>query len=129
MINLNRENCHNFSMAEKLGRCPFISVCKSDCVYVWKAAYDNQQQYMSAEEKIEELENRISDLENELNSSEESADQAISEAEDWEQSYDEMIDDLARVMNDESIEKLCNYRDDGKVGEWAEEVCSRRIKL
>ena len=40
-----------------------------------------------------------------------------------------MINDLARVMNDESIEKLCNYRDDGKVGEWAEEVCSRRIKL
>lgn len=129
MINLNRENCHNFSMAEKLGRCPFISVCESDCVFVWKAAYDNQQQYMSAEEKIEELENRISDLENELNSSEESADQAISEAEDWEQSYNDMIDDLARIMNDESIEKLCNYRDDGKVGEWAEEVCSRRIKL
>ena len=45
------------------------------------------------------------------------------------ESYDEVINDLARVMNDEPIEKLCNYRDDGKVGEWAEEVCSRRIKL
>lgn len=128
-MELNRENCHNFNMAKKLGRCPFVSICEQDCVYVWKATYDNQQQYMSAEEKIEELENRISDLENELNSSEESTDQAISEAEDWEQSYNDMIDDLARIMNDESIEKLCNYRDDGKVGEWAEEVCSRRIKL
>ena len=128
-MELNRENCHNFNMAEKLGRCPFVSICEQDCVYVWKAAYDNQQQYMSAGDKIEELENRISDLENELNSFEESADQAISEAEDWEQSYNDMIDDLARIMNDESIEKLCNYRDDGKVGEWAEEVCSRRIKL
>lgn len=128
-MELNRENCHNFNIAEKLGHCPFVSICEQDCVYVWKAAYDNQQQYMSAREKIEELENKISDLENELNSFEENADQAISEAEDWEQSYNDMIDDLARIMNDESIEKLCNYRDDGKVGEWAEEVCSRRIKL
>ena len=79
--------------------------------------------------EIEELKEKISDLESDLRSYEEDADQARSEAEDWEQSYDEMIDDLARVMNNESIEKLCNYRDDGKVGEWAEEVCSRRIKL
>ena len=129
MINLNRENCHNFSMAERLGRCPFIAVCESDCVFVWKAYYDSKKEQDADQVEIEELKEKISDLESDLHSYEEDADQARSEAEDWEQSYDEMINDLARVMNDESIEKLCNYRDDGKVGEWAEEVCSRRIKL
>lgn len=129
MIELNREKCHNFDMANNLGHCPFISVCNSDCVFVWKAEYDNKRERETKQEDIEDLEAKISELEDDVRSYEDEADQARSEAEDWEQSYNEMIDDLARVMNDDSIEKLCNYRDDGKVGEWAEEVCSRRIKL
>ena len=66
MINLNRENCHNFSMAEKLGRCSFISVCESDCVFVWKAYYDSKKEQDADQVEIEELKEKISDLESEI---------------------------------------------------------------
>lgn len=128
-MELNREKCHNFNMAEKLGRCPLISVCNSDCVYVWKNLYDTQYERENEQEDIKELQEKISNLEYDLNSIKEDRDVVYSQAEDWEIKYNDMVDDLARVMNDDSIEKLCNYRDDGKVGEWAEDVCSRRITL
>jgi predicted nuclease with TOPRIM domain len=128
-MNLNNENCHNFSMAEKLGHCPFISVCNSDCVYVWKALYDNRLEHECEQDDIDELKEKISDLQGEIYSLEESKNIAQGEAEDWEIKYNEMVNDLAKVMNNDSIDKLCNYRDDGKVGEWAEDVCSRRMEV
>lgn len=128
-MELNRENCHNFNWAESLGRCPCVSVCNSDCVYVWKNLYDNQGTQVATQNEIYELEEKINDLQSDLNSTEEEKDDANYRAEQWEQKYNDVVDELAKVMNDESIEKLCNYRDDGKVGEWAEDVCSRRIKL
>ena len=127
MLKLHPE-CHNFAKFTS-DRCPFISVCNEDCVYVWKAYYDSQKEQKATQSDIDELEEKISDLQSELNSMEEDKNNANYEAEQWESKYNELLDELARIMNDDSIEKLCNYRDDGKVGEWAEEVCSRRIKL
>lgn len=40
MLELNCTNCHNFKKAMELGRCPFISVCNEDCVFVWKNTYE-----------------------------------------------------------------------------------------
>lgn len=122
-MELNREKCHNFDMAEKLGRCPCVSVCTDDCVYVWKYCYDHMDEFEQKEIEIEELENRVNDLENEKNSLEEEKDDAESRASDWEEKYHNVINDLARVTNEESIDKLNEKVHEGIIDyDWVEDL-------
>ena len=127
MLKLHPE-CHNFAKFSS-DRCPFIAVCNEDCVYVWKEYYDSSSHRDYYEDTIEELEEKISDLERENNSLEEDKNIAENEAENWQIKYENMVDELAQVMNEESIDKLSEYQHEGKIGEWADDVCSRRINL
>lgn len=125
MLELNSTNCHNFKKAIGLGRCPLISVCNEDCVFVWKNTYDIANEAPSI--SIEELENRISDLEREVNVVSKERDDAQSSAEDWESKYTEVLDDLAGILKDDSVEKLENYCSEQKIGEWANDIRIRRL--
>lgn len=118
-------NCHNFKKAMELGRCPFIPVCDENCVFVWKNAYDIANETPSI--SIEELEDRISDLEREVDIVSEERDNAQSSAEDWESKYTEVLDDLAGILKDGSVEKLENYCSEQKIGEWANDIRVRRL--
>ena len=122
-MELNREKCHNFDMAEKLGRCPCVSVCDSDCVYVWKYYYDNKDKLEETVTMAEELAEKVLDLEGDKNSLEEEKDDAESRAAEWEEKYNNVINDLARVANQESIEKLEEKAHEGIIDYyWVEDL-------
>ena len=42
MLKLNPD-CHNYKNYEEQGRCPLVSVCNENCVFVWKNIYDKWQ--------------------------------------------------------------------------------------
>ena len=125
MLELNSTNCHNFKKAIELGRCPLISVCNEDCVFVWKNNYEVSNEIPPVD--IEGLEDKISDLEREVNVVSKERDDAQSSAEDWESKYTEVLDDLAGILKDDSVEKLENCCSDQKIGEWANDIRIRRL--
>lgn len=57
--------CHNYEIFEKEGRCPLVTVCNEDCVFVWKAYYDGTKELIQDEE-IEDLKYQIEGLEGEI---------------------------------------------------------------
>jgi hypothetical protein len=61
-IQLVPEDCHNYKFFCKQGRCPLVSVCNEDCMFVWKAYYDGTKE-LPQDEEIENLKDKIEDLE------------------------------------------------------------------
>ena len=64
MLKLNPD-CHNYKIYEEQGRCPLTSVCKEDCVFVWKALYDEKIDICNPE--TENLRDEVEDLHFEVN--------------------------------------------------------------
>ena len=121
-MNCNPTNCHNFKNAEELGRCPFISVCTDDCVYVWKSFYDNSDKERDYEFEIDNLQDEVEELQRFISNLEGSVEDLTCASADWEQKYNEVVSDLSKILPAESIDKLSTYIDNHQVGEWAEKV-------
>ena len=58
-------DCHNYEIYKDMGRCPLVSVCDEDCVFVWKALYDGSKE-SDKDVEIEDLKYQIEDLESEI---------------------------------------------------------------
>lgn len=123
VIELNESKCHLFKNAESIGRCPCASVCKENCIFVWKEHYNQLEDYTSTYNKLEDALDKINDLENDLERAEEDKDSALAEAEENESNYQYMKEELAQILSKESIDKLYQKYAEGSVGTWASEVC------
>ena len=64
-IKLVPEDCHNYEIFCAQGRCPLVTVCNEDCMFVWKAYYDGIKE-LPQDEEIEDLKYQIEDLESEI---------------------------------------------------------------
>ena len=106
MIELNSEKCHNFQAAEEKGRCPFTCICSSNCVFVWKYYYDSTTSNKILENKIDELEDRIDSLEDDVSSLRDERDDLQSSAENAEIKYNNFLNVLADIIDEESINKI-----------------------
>lgn len=125
MLELHPKDCHNFDKFSHLDRCPLVSVCDENCVYVWKATYDNNTNNANYHEASSELE-EIDELRSELAIMENNKDVEEERADKFEFKYNQVIEDLTKILKGDSIEKLDEYYNDGTVSEWAEEVLLRR---
>ena len=59
------KDCHNYNVLCTQGRCPLVSVCNEDCMFVWKAYYDGTKE-LPQDEEIQDLKYKIEDLETEM---------------------------------------------------------------
>lgn len=64
-IQLIPKNCHNYDSFCTQGRCPLVTVCNEDCMFVWKAYYDGTKE-LPQDEEIKDLKYQIEDLESEI---------------------------------------------------------------
>ena len=64
-IQLIPKDCHNYDSFCAQGRCPLVTVCNEDCMFVWKAYYDSTKE-LPQDEEIEDLKYQIEDLESEI---------------------------------------------------------------
>ena len=64
MLKLNPD-CHNYEIYKEQGRCPLVSVCNEDCMFVWKAYYDGTKE-LPQDEEIQDLKYEIEDLKAEI---------------------------------------------------------------
>lgn len=64
MLKLN-SSCHNYEIYKEKERCPLVSVCNEDCVFVWKALYDEKIDICNPE--TEDLRDEVEDLHFEIN--------------------------------------------------------------
>lgn len=121
MLELNPTKCHNFENAQKLGRCPLVCVCDSDCAYVWKSLYDTTEVNEDKDSKIEELEERINELEVELEDTEDEA----NEYEEKADLYDDLIEYVSSNVSKEFIDKLNEQIRDGEYSAsgWVSDIC------
>ena len=65
IIQLVPKDCHNYDRFCTQGRCPLVTVCNEDCMFVWKAYYDGTKESIQDEE-IKDLKCQIEDLESEI---------------------------------------------------------------
>lgn len=59
------EDCHNYNVFCTQGRCPLVSVCNEDCMFVWKAYYNGTKE-LPQDEEIQDLKYKIEDLKTEI---------------------------------------------------------------
>lgn len=82
-------DCHNYEIYKDKDRCPLVSVCNDDCIFVWKALYDGTKETDEAIE-IEDLKYEIEDLKSEIFSLQNQLDMA-----------DNKIEELTCALNGE----------------------------
>ena len=121
ILKLNETNCHNFKNAESIGRCPCVSVCTENCVYVWKECYSQLMNTTSTRNRLEDALERINDLESELEDAQREID-SLQDAEEYEDKYNYMKEELAGLLSEESADKLYQKYSEGSVGAWAYDV-------
>ena len=73
-------DCHNFTKFDS-DRCPLVSVCDEDCVYVWKALYDGNKD-SDKDIEIQDLKYEIEDLRSDIFHLEHQLDMADSKIEE-----------------------------------------------
>lgn len=105
---LNPSNCNHFNKYWEQGRCPLSVVCTDDCVFNWKAQFDDHLL-----DKIEELECTVDDLESKNDQFEEKIDDLRTQRDVAEEDYNNLKEQihevLITIMDEKMAEKLYDY--------------------
>ena len=110
MLKLNPD-CHNYKLYEEQGRCPLVHVCDENCIFVWKALYDEKinssnSEVESLNDEVDDLKYEVDDLEYELESLNDEVDDLKYELNCLEDKYCRIIRELAKNLDEEQIKKL-----------------------
>lgn len=121
-LQLAPKDCHNYKEFSKQGRCPLVSVCNEDCVFVWRKCYEdlNSSAYKSLD--VEELKEEIESLQIENSQLDSDYDEIYWQKDEIENQYKQIITDLANHLDNRSFEKLRKLNLEGKVSDWFDDL-------
>lgn len=118
---LNPNNCNHFNKYWKQGRCPLSVVCADDCVFNWKAQFDDHLL-----DKIEELKCTVDDLEFKNGQFEEKIDDLRTQRDVAEENYNNLKEQihevLITIMDEKMAEKLYDYYKESQFKSYFERI-------
>ena len=120
MKNLVPKDCHNYNIFKEQGRCPLVSVCNENCMFVWNKYYDSVNSIKV--DNYEDLLDEIEYLKDENSSLESDNDELYWKKDELENNYKIMVEELAKVLTDEEFRKLQELNLEGKVSDWIDDV-------